>query len=67
MKGLKTVAKKTQNAIYNNRSTWVSLFYNISEDKVYTAAGDGRFYMTDLINPCTEKDVEKAVYEMLSM
>lgn len=67
MKGLKAVAKATQNIIQKDRSTWIPLYYNVSEDKVYMEPGDGRYLMTTLINTCTEKDVEESVHYFMNM
>lgn len=67
MKGLKAIAKKTQTATSTDRSTWVSLYYSIEKDTAYMSGGDGRFFMTHLINPCTEKDIEKTVHYVLSL
>jgi len=67
MKGLKTVAKATQNIIQKDKSTWVPLYYNVSEDKVYMKPGDRRYLLTTLINVCTEKDIEESVHYFMNM
>ena len=67
MKGLKALAQATQNILWNDKSTWIPLYYSIREDKVYTKEGENRFFITNLINPQTEKDIEKTVNFGLSL
>ena len=54
MKNLKSVSKKSQ-------VQKVQLFYSFETDAVYTAPGNRRFYVTDLIRANTEKEIEDAV------
>lgn len=61
MKGLKALAKATASG------RTVPLYYSIKEDKVYTEEGNGRFFLTNLINKNTEKDIEKTVHYMMSL
>ena len=61
MKGLKAIAKATQKINFKDRSTWIPLYYSIREDKAYTTDGDGRYFMTNLINPQTEEDIREAI------
>ena len=63
MKGLKAIAKKSQNI--TSRQTWMPLYYSISEQKAYTTDGNGRQFVTYLINPNTEKDIENAITRWL--
>ena len=66
MKGLKALSDKTKNVFVNDRSSWITLYYSIAKDTVYTKDGEGRFFMTYLINPCTPKDIEKTVIQCLN-
>ena len=54
MKGLKRIAdlSKTQR---------VSLYYSFEKDTVYDKPGDGRYYVTDLINENAPDDIKDAV------
>ena len=61
MKGLKKVGNATKRTTSTNRASWVSLYYSISEDTVYTEAGNGRYFVTDLINPNTTNEIQEAV------
>ena len=67
MKGLKAVARATHNIVQKDKTTWVQLYYSIKEDKVFTKPGEGRYYLTNLLNVNTEKDVEEAVHVCLNM
>ena len=61
MKNIKAVVKKSQNIIQTDRSTWVRLYYSPTKDTVYTSEGEGRFHVTNLINPNTEEDIKEVV------
>lgn len=65
MKGLKEVALATRGTVQGMIE--IPLYYSIREDKVYTSDGDGRYYVTNLINPNTEEDIKRAVRRWLSM
>ena len=67
MKGLKALAKATQNILWNDKSTWIPLYYSIEEDKVYTKEREDRIFITNLINPQTERDIEETVNFGLSL
>ena len=43
------------------------IYYNIKEDAVYTSDGEGRYYITDLIRPNTEKEVIATVRKNMGM
>lgn len=64
MKGLKTVAKATKGIDWDSR---IPLYYSIEKQTAYTKEGEGRDFVTWLINENTEKDIEKAVNRWLSM
>ena len=61
MKNLASVAKKTQNVICEDWSTWLPLYYSFENDAVYTTEGEGRYLVTKLINPCSSAAVKAAV------
>ena len=65
MKGLKEVALATRGTVQG--MVEIPLYYSIREDKVYTSDGDGRYFVTNLINPNTEEDIKRAVRRWLSM
>lgn len=60
MKGL----KKLSNLSKTKR---VSLYYDIKNDTVFSEPGNGRFYLTDLINYNSPKDIEKTVERMMNL
>lgn len=60
MKNLEIVARKSGKGI-------TPLYYSIRENAVYTEAGDGRYYLTDLIRKNTEKEIEVTVKRFMSM
>lgn len=61
MKNVNNVVKKSQNIINKDRSTWLPLYYSFEKDSVYTTAADGRFLVTNLINPNGFEDIIKVV------
>lgn len=64
MKGLKAVAMATKGINWDNR---IPLYYSIEKQTVYTKDRKDRYFVTWLINECTEKDIEKAVNRWLNM
>ena len=67
MKGLKTLSEKSKKIVTRDRASWVKLFYSPSEDKVYDTDGEGRFFLTNLINENSPKDIEEAVRKMMAL
>lgn len=67
MKNLKRIAELTKQIDQKDRCTWVKLYYSIEKQAVYDRPGDGRLYVTDLINVNTPKDVQDAVEWWLRM
>lgn len=63
MKGLKAVAKATQNVDVRDKSTWVSLYYDYKTQTLCVKPGENRYFITQLINPCTEQDVLETYYK----
>jgi hypothetical protein len=61
MKGLKTIARKSQNINQRDRSTWIKLYYDFSTDTVSMKATKNNCMVTQLINPNTEEDIKEAV------
>lgn len=61
MRGTKKISEMTKSIIQGDRSTWLSLFYSVSKDTVYTTKGDGRYHVTDLISYNTPTDIEITV------
>lgn len=61
MKGLKKVSNATKRTASTNRASWVSLYYSISKDTVYTEAGNGRYFVTYIINPNTANEIQEVV------
>lgn len=64
MKGLKAAAMATKGINWDNR---IPLYYSIEKQTVYTKDRKDRYFVTWLINECTEKDIEKAVNRWLNM
>ena len=64
MKGLKTISKLTESRGYGQRTP---LYYNIEEHKAFTEPGDGRFFITYLINYNTPKQIEETINYILRM
>ena len=67
MRNVKALAEKTQKIICRDRSTWVTLYYSVREDAVYSEQGEGRYKMCDLINPNTEQDIVETVHYFMNM
>lgn len=67
MKNVKRLSQLTQKINYRDRSTWVTLYYSVAKDAVYSEPGEGRFKMCDLINPNTEKDIIESVHYFMNM
>lgn len=61
MKGLKAVAKKSQNIKQTDRSTWIKIYYDFASQTVSTKQTDNNCYVTQLINPNTEADIIEAI------
>ena len=58
MNGVKELLKKTKKIMQKDKSTWVDMYYNVKEHRIYTEPGEGRYKLTTYINPnVTEKDV----------
>ena len=66
-KNLDTIAKKTKRIKSTDRSTWISLYYSISDKAAYTEDGVGRYFVTNLINENSPKDIQDAISRWLSM
>jgi len=67
MKNVKRLSELTQKINCRDRSTWVTLYYSVAKDAVYSEPGEGRFKMCDLINPNSEKDIIESVHYFLNM
>lgn len=66
--GIQPLLNKTKNIIPRDRSTWVDLYYNVEEHKVYTTPGEGRYKLTTYLNPnVTKEDVIYDVNYFMSM
>ena len=61
MKNLKRISKASQSITTGDRATWISLYYSIADDAVYPCEGEGRYFVSNLINPNTEADIVEAV------
>ena len=61
------MAKKTQSINCKDKDTWVKLYYSVREDRVFSEEGECRYFMTNLINPQSEKDIEEAVHVFMNM
>ena len=64
MKNLKAISMKTQ---VIDPLHPMPLYYSIRAKEVYTNPGEGRFLVTNLINPNSPEDIEKTVNRWLSM
>ena len=60
MKNLKQIAERSRQGV-------TPLYYSIREDAVYSEAGDGRFYLTDLIRYNSEDEIAETVRYFLSL
>ena len=60
MRNLRAVAEESRNGI-------TPLYYSIAENAVYTADGEGRHFVTDLIRENTEAEIKQAVRRWLAM
>ena len=67
MKGLKALSRKTQDVESTKRDSWIPLYYDIAKDTVSDKPTEDNFFLAYLINPNTEKEIEKTVYQMMSM
>ena len=61
MRNLKRIAELTNRINQKDRSTWVTLYYSIEKDAVYSTPTDGAYKVCDLINRNTPKDIEDTV------
>jgi len=61
MKGLKTIARKSQDIKQSDRTTWIKIYYDFASDTVSTKQTDNNCFVTSLINPNTEADIEEAI------
>ena len=61
MKGLTTLANKSNKINQKDRTTWVYVYYSLTEDKVYDKDGEGRYLVCYLINPNTPAEIQEAV------
>lgn len=43
------------------------IYYSPKTDTVYTEAGEGRFYITDLLRSNTPKEIERTVSHIMSL
>lgn len=57
MKNTKTIADASKNIITRDRNTWITIYYSISEDAVYTEPTNNAIKVSELINPNTEQDI----------
>lgn len=67
MKGLKALSRKTQSVKSTKRGSWIPLYYDIAKDTVYDRPTEDNFFLTYLINPNTEKEIEETVHRMMAM
>ena len=67
MKGLKSLSRKTQSVKSTKRGSWIPLYYDIAKDTVYDRPTEDNFFLTYLINPNTEKEIEETVHRMMAM
>ena len=61
MKGLKAIAKKSQNIKQGDRTTWIKIYYDFDTDTVSMKQTENNCFVTSLINPNTEEDIIEAV------
>lgn len=70
MKNLSRVAKASENATFFNS---IPIYYDVKTKTVYAEGmitkeqKEECFYCTDLINKCTEEEIESFVYRFLWM
>ena len=64
MNNLKSIALQTQSIDPRHP---LPLYYSFSEKEVYTNPGDGRFHVTNLINPNTPEDIEEVITRWKNM
>lgn len=67
MKNVNELSEMTQNINSRDRSTWITLYYSIQDDAVYSSPKKGAFKVTELINPNTEKEIVGTVKWWMSL
>ena len=61
MKGLKAIAKKSQNIKQTDRTTWIKIYFDFATQTVSTKQTESNCYVTQLINPNSEEDIQEAI------
>ena len=61
MNNLESISNMSQSIVAINKETWLPIYYSPSENEVYTEAGEGRYMITNLINPNTPDDIREAI------
>ena len=67
MNGVDVVAKESQKIVQRDISSWITLYYDMQTDTVYTTKDKGRIFITRLIRPNTEEDIVNAVRREMSL
>ncbi len=67
MKGLNEISEATKQINQRDRTTWLDLYYSIKDDTAYTTAGEGRFFITKLINYNQPQDIHYIIDKFLNM
>lgn len=67
MKGVSNIAKKSQNILCEDWSTWIPVYYSYKTNTVYTTEGPDRYFVTKIINPTTAEGIKKAVERWMMM
>lgn len=65
MKGLKTIVKQSKSIITRDRSTWMPLYYSITDDTVSTTEKPGYILITRLISENSEADIKAIINQFL--
>lgn len=65
MRNVKSVSKRTSGIGATVSS--MPLYYSVRDDAVYTEPSRGRFFITDLIRPNSEREIINAVKYFLSL
>lgn len=61
MKGLKHLSELSQGIVYNDRRTYVSLYYSVENDTVYDYYASGSKFVIALSRPHTKKEIRDCV------
>ena len=65
MKNVLEIARRSNDIVAKDISTWITVYYSAKEDAVYMEPGKDRLAVTRLIYPHTPQEIEEAVEKYL--